>query len=72
MPNHPLLLALACLGLASCGLPSGEAKPPPCALPVELPDRGLNDQEIELLWGRDRSALRDCGRRLEVATGRAA
>jgi hypothetical protein len=33
----------------------------PCADPVSLPDRGLNDAEIELWWGRDRAALRACG-----------
>jgi hypothetical protein len=38
----------------------------PCADPVSLPDRGLNDAEIELLWGRDRSALRVCGSKHEV------
>jgi hypothetical protein len=35
----------------------------PCAGPVDLPDRGLGDQEIEVLWGRDRTALRDCAAR---------
>jgi len=38
---------------------------------VVLPERALNDQEIEVFWGRDRSALRECGTRLEVAAGRA-
>lgn len=69
MPNR-LLIAVAFLVLASCVSASVEAKPPPCADPVELPDRALNDQEIEVLWGRDRSALRECGDRLDVATGR--
>jgi hypothetical protein len=52
----------ACLGSSSVkpstvppSLKSG------CADPVALPDRGLNDAEIELFWGRDRSALRACG-----------
>ena len=35
----------------------------PCAAPVPLPIRDLSDQEIEVLWGRDRSALRECGSR---------
>ena len=52
----------ACLG-SSNGEPA--TIPPslkvPCADPERLPDRGLNDAEIELLWGRDRSALRACG-----------
>jgi len=69
MPNR-LLPLVACLVLASCGLKIVEAKPPPCADPVALPDRALNDQEIEVMWGRDRSALRECAKRLDVATGR--
>lgn len=69
MPNRRLLI-VACLALASSGCVKGEANPPPCAAPVELPDRALNDQEIEVMWGRDRSALRECGDRLEAATGR--
>jgi len=28
---------------------------------VALPDRGLMQGEVETLWGRDRSALRECG-----------
>ena len=32
----------------------------PCAAPVGLPERALSDQEVEVLWGRDRSALRAC------------
>lgn len=70
MPNRRLIL-VACLALASCAYVRGEAKPPACADPTELPDRAINDQEIEVLWGRDRSALRECGDRLEAATGRA-
>jgi len=30
---------------------------------VVLPQRALNDQEIEVYWGRDRDALRACGSR---------
>jgi len=62
---------LACL-LTGCGASiSDSPAPPPCASPVVLPERALNDQEIEVFWGRDRSALRECGTRLEVAAGRA-
>lgn len=35
----------------------------PCAAPVSLPDRGLTQGEVEVFWGRDRSALRSCGGR---------
>lgn len=34
-----------------------------CAAPVVLPERDLTDREVEILWGRDRSALRSCGDR---------
>jgi hypothetical protein len=34
---------------------------------VVLPDRALSDQDIEVLWGRDRSALRECAARVAVA-----
>ena len=62
-----LPLALVCL-LTACGA-STSARPAvaPCALPVVLPARALSDREIELLWGRDRTALRNCGGRLAVA-----
>lgn len=69
MPNRLLTLA-ACLALASCASGSGKAAPPPCAAPVGLPDAALDDQQIEILWGRDRTALRECAARLAVATGR--
>lgn len=35
----------------------------PCAAPVALPERALSDQEVEVAWGRDRSALRACASR---------
>lgn len=35
----------------------------PCPAPVDLPQRALNDAEVEVLWGRDRSALRACASR---------
>lgn len=70
-PAMKLLLTLsACLCLASCGLISVEKpKPPPsllvpCDRPVRLPERGLSDQEVEILWGRDRDALNACGSKL--------
>lgn len=67
MPNR-LLPLLACLALASCGWTPDRAVPvvAPCDLPVDLPDRALNDQEIEVLWGRDRSALRVCAGRVDA------
>lgn len=35
----------------------------PCDKPVALPSRDLTSVEVEVLWGRDRSALRTCGSR---------
>lgn len=52
---------LACLVLASCGsknTPLPEL--PPVPGPQLLPDRALTDQEIEVLWGRDRANLAMC------------
>jgi hypothetical protein len=65
------LIALPCL-LTACGasLPDERPVPPPslvapCARPVALPDRGLSQAEVEVMWGRDRSALRTCGGQLD-------
>ena len=68
---HRFLLLSACLLTASCA--STNVKPllpppsltQPCAAPVRLPARGLTDQEVEVQWGRDRTALRACGSRLD-------
>lgn len=51
------------------------AEPPPsatlpCPAPVALPERGLSDRDVEILWGRDRRALLDCGGQVEVLSGR--
>ena len=35
----------------------------PCREPVLLPERALSDREVEIFWGRDRSALRECASR---------
>lgn len=35
-----------------------------CDAPVTVPDRDLTEKEVAGLWGRDRLALTDCGRRL--------
>ena len=66
------LLLPACLCLASCASTSVDrlAPPPsltlPCRSPVVLPQRDLTDQEVEVLWGRDRDFLRACGSQLEA------
>jgi hypothetical protein len=53
--------------LTACGASVRGDVPPSlkekCALPVELPERALSDREVEVFWGRDRSALRACGSR---------
>ena len=41
----------------------------PCRAPVALPDRGLMQGEVETLWGRDRSALRECGGKVRGLAG---
>lgn len=69
----------ACL-LTGCAASTGSEpeRPPlpasiaaPCEPPVTLPERALSDQEVEVLWGRDRRALRACGSRHGAAAGRA-
>ena len=42
----------------------------PCAPPVVVPVRWLSDQEVEVLWARDRRELLDCGGKVEVLSGR--
>jgi hypothetical protein len=37
----------------------------PAAPPVALPDRALAQAEVEILWGRDRTALRQCGSQID-------
>lgn len=67
-----VLAVCACLLLVSCASTGADVvavSPPasltvPCAGPVALPERALTDAEIEVMWGRDRSALRACGSRL--------
>lgn len=65
-------MILAALALSGCGASiAGEIETVPlppslttaCAAPVPLPERALTDQEVEVMWGRDRSALRACGSR---------
>jgi hypothetical protein len=67
--RNPSLPLLACLLAASCASTAAERPLPPpsllvpCAVPVTLPERALSDQEVEVLWGRDRDGLRACGSR---------
>ena len=58
------------LALGACSASTfGELEAPPdsitraCATPVTLPEGDLTQAEVEVLWGRDRSALRSCGER---------
>jgi hypothetical protein len=69
--NKTLPLALTAFLLAGC---TGSTKfadvnslaplPPelkaPCTSPVKIPERPLNDQEIEEYWGKDRFSLAAC------------
>lgn len=43
----------------------------PCGRPVLIPGRWLSDQEVELLWARDRRALLNCADKVETLSGRA-
>lgn len=59
-------LAAALTACAKDEPPPSQALVPPsllvgCAAPVDLPQRDLTGTEVEVLWGRDRSALRACG-----------
>ena len=68
-----LLIPSACLWIAACGSTNGDAPSPappssllvPCAQPVWIPG-ALDDQQIELMWGEDRVALRRCGVQLDA------
>lgn len=57
----------ACLLIGCGGLDSGEATHASqasllvvCAAPVALQPVAMNDQQIEVAWGKDRDALREC------------
>jgi hypothetical protein len=63
-----LMLAGLLFPLAACSgsTPARPVPPPPsltapCAEPVWLPARDMTQAEVETFWGRDRTALRECG-----------
>ncbi len=66
-----LFLLCAALALTGCGgsTPSIDGADP-CTKPVQIPSGWLDDQQIELLWGRDRRALLDCADKVETLSGR--
>ncbi|QUS34933.1 dehydrogenase [Falsirhodobacter algicola] len=60
-------IPLLCVLTACAASPAAEPPPAlllPCAAPVDLPDHAMTQAEVELAWGRDRGALRDCAGRL--------
>lgn len=67
------MLPAVCLAVALTGCAKNEPPPqtplvPPsllvgCDPPQNLPDRDLTAVEVEVLWGRDRTALRQCASR---------
>ncbi len=66
-----LLLCLVVSALAGCGGSMRYAEAvEPCAGPVRIPEGWLSDQQVELLWSRERRALLDCGDKVEVLSGR--
>ena len=74
IPCATLMLCLlsVCAACAPADQPA-VAPPPsllaPCDPPVALPDRAISDQEAEIWWGRDRSALRACASRHQGLVG---
>ena len=65
------MLAGLALALQGCGgLAKGKALLPPpsltapCSAPMALPDTAMTQGQVEVAWGRDRSALRSCGGQL--------
>ena len=66
-----LLLCIAVSGLSACGDWRGFVKAAdPCAEPVEIPGRWLNDREVEKLWMQDRVELLNCADKVETLSGR--
>lgn len=45
---------------------TSEAAKQPCADPVRLPDKDLNEEETSTGWGADRIELVDCGAKNKV------
>ena len=67
-----IILLMSLVLLMSCAeytdfLPS---QAEPCDRPVLIPDRPLNDREIELYWGQDRNELLKCSDKVETLSGR--
>lgn len=66
-----LLLLSSALALIGCeGSTPFVKAADPCAKPVQVPERWLTDREVELLWGRDRKELLNCGDKVETLSGR--
>ena len=66
------VIAAALAGCTSVVVPPRDLAPldlsltRPCDAPTKIPSRDLTEREVATLWGRDRLALRDCGRRLDA------
>lgn len=71
------LALLVLVALTGCASDEPEAEtivPPPsllvgCRQTQELPRRELTGAEVEVYWGRDRDALRDCRERHGALVG---
>lgn len=66
-------LSVACVACSSSDRSlTGDEIPPSltqaCDAPVNIPERDITAVEVEILWGRDRAALRDCGSRHDGLT----
>lgn len=75
--TRALVLAALLAGLAGCTTVAVApvAAPPldlaltrACDPPVVIPSRDLDERSVVRLWGADRLALKDCGRRFVAAT----
>ena len=69
MPTRTALVACLVAALTGCASDDATAIAPPpslllrCEAPLDLPSRDLSGAEVEIMWGRDRSALRTCASR---------
>lgn len=57
------LLSIGCRDTVDALQPPPAALVDPCRRPQTLPPAGMTQAQAEVLWGRDRAALVDCGDR---------
>lgn len=67
-----LLLFSSASGLVGCGDLINRRSTDPCEGPQQLPERWLNDREVEAYWRKDRTNLTLCRDKVEFLNGRKA